>query len=190
MHDPEFEKLVAALKAQRRPRHSPTAAIPKLGVAIRRTSLAPDAPAPHLEGLVAKRGQQPTAEALSAWNDRVGGAPIIDVAHNLGVSIELAKVLIKEVHQAIGEDLKANLEVNRTLDLARVDGLIRAHYPIATAGDEKSANVVLRALQHRARLTGAEPQPERTTQAPENVLIWIQQQLPSINRLVDALPQE
>jgi hypothetical protein len=49
--------------------------------------------------------------------------PIVDVAHQLGVSIEAAKELIREAHAAIAEDLKENLEVNRKLDMARIDGV-------------------------------------------------------------------
>jgi hypothetical protein len=85
--------------------------------------LAPDAPAPRLGELVAEYGEGPTARALAAWEQRLNGETIIDVAHNLGVSIESAKVLIRQVHDAIAEDLKENLELNRTLDLARIDTL-------------------------------------------------------------------
>jgi hypothetical protein len=117
--------------------------------------------------------------------------PIVDVAHKMGCSIELAKQLISEVHHAIHEDLKAALELNRTLDLSRIDGLIASYYPAAKGGDERAAGVVLKALQHRAKLTGAEPSPEPARfNHVETVQAWIVNVLPSINRFVDDLPKE
>jgi hypothetical protein len=158
----------------------------------KRTQLAPDAPAPALDTLVASRGLEPTERALAAWDQRISGSPIIDVAHSLGVSIELAKTLINEVHAAIHEDLRANLDLNRQIDLARVDSVIKGHLPAAKAGDPEAANVVLRAITTRAKLTGveAESSPATRLQSPQNILVWIQNQLPSINRIVDSLPIE
>jgi hypothetical protein len=156
-----------------------------------RTQLAPDAPAPRLGTVVAEHGEEPTTRALEAWNARLAGHAIIDIAHDMGVSIELAKSLLREVHAAIYEDLKENIDLNRQLDLGRIDSIIKAHLPIATGGDEKSAAVVLRAIGQRAQLTGAvaAPDPGRGP-GPTNVLLWIQNQLPGINRIVDSLPAE
>jgi hypothetical protein len=152
--------------------------------------LSPDAPAPRLGELVAQYGEKPTARALAAWEERLNGVPIIDVAHHLGVSIESAKSLIREVHQALAEDLKEALEVNRTLDLARIDALLAAHMPRAKAGKVKSAQLVLRCLERRTKLIGLEPLPAPSRGNSQSVLIWIQEKLPSINALVNTLPAE
>jgi hypothetical protein len=166
-------------------------AYPTFSDLAQRTELPPDAPAPQTGELVADQGEELTVEAIRAWDDRIKGKAIIDIAHDMGVSIELARHLIKEVHAALHEDLKANLELNRTIDLQRIDGLIMTFYPMAKAGDDKSATVLLKALQHRAKLTGAEPVPEPTrANHVESVQAWIVNVLPSINRLVDNLPQE
>jgi len=158
--------------------------------ADKRTPLDPQAPAPRLNGVLAHRGQEPTERAVSAWNARVQGMPMVDIAHELGVSIELAKELIKEVHTAIRDDLKDTLDLNRQLDLERVDGLLNTFYPVARAGDTDSATIVIRALQHRAKLTGIEPLPDPGRSHPTNVLVWIQNQMGGINKLVDSLPLE
>jgi len=165
----------------------PAPELKKLGV---RTPLDPDAPAPRTRALVAAKGEELTAEALRAWQARVNGAPIVDVAYQLGLRIEDAKRLIKEVHAAIAEDLKENLNLNRQLDLERIDHLLFSYYPQARGGHLKSAEVVLKLLQHRARLTGVEPLPEPGRSHPENILIWVQNALPSINKIVDALPPD
>src|SRR3981081_2561026 len=52
-----------------------------------RTQLRSGAPAPVLGGMIAELGPEPTARALEAWEARVSGVPIIDVAHQMGVSI-------------------------------------------------------------------------------------------------------
>lgn len=158
--------------------------------AAKRTPLAPGAPSERLNAVIAERGPELTKQALEAWSARLEGTPIIDIAHGMGVSINLAKALIKEVHTAIREDLKENLDLNRQLDLDRVDGLIHTFYPMARAGDTDSAAVTIRALQHRMKLTGLEPLPDPGRSHPTNVLNWINLQLPNIHKLVDSLPLE
>lgn len=158
---------------------------------FKRTELAPDAPAPRTQDFIQDRGQMLSTAATEAWGARLNGVPMYEVAHQMGVSIATAKALINEAHAAIAEDLKENLNLNRELDLHRVDGLLQTYYGQARQGDLDSANLVLKALAHRAKLTGAEPPPQPgRTQGPENVLIWIQQQMPAINKIVDALPIE
>jgi hypothetical protein len=186
----DLDRLIELLKAKHQAQANtaePRAPIKELK---KRTQLAPDAPAPRTNDLIAVHGAEPTTRALEAWAARINGAPIIDLAHQMGVSIESAKKLIKEVHDAIHEDLKENLALNRQLDLERIDGLLTRYYPQAKAGDTESAQVVLRALKHRAQLVGLETPPDPGRSHPENVMIWIQNQLPQINRLVDSLPLE
>ena len=158
---------------------------------FKRTELAPDAPAPRTREMIQERGYELSTRATEAWAARLEGRPIVDVAHEMGVSLETAKALIKEAHAAIAEDLKEALDLNRQLDLGRIDGLLQSYYPTARQGDIDSANVVLKCLSHRAKLTGIEPppQPGRTNE-PQSVLIWIQNQMPAINKIVDALPIE
>jgi hypothetical protein len=108
----------------------------------------------------------------------------------LGLSIESTKALIREVHTAVAEDLKENLDLNRSLDLARIDALIAAHFPRAQAGKIKSAQLVLRCLERRTKLIGLEPLPAPSRGNSQSVLIWIQEKLPSINALVNTLPTE
>jgi hypothetical protein len=87
--------------------------------------------------------------------------------------------------------LKDALELNRQLDSDRVDGLIKRFYAQAQEGCFDSAQITIRALQHRAKLVGIERLPDPALNAqPQNVLVWIQSQLPSIHALVDGLPHE
>jgi hypothetical protein len=159
-------------------------------LAMPKTELAPDTPAPHLAQVAQSRGPELTASALVAWNKRLAGEPLEHVAHALGLSIEAAKALISEAHAAISVDLKSALAQNRELDLERTDMLLKAFLPLAKDGDGQAASIVLKALAHRARLVGLEA-PEMPGHAkPHNVLVWIQQQLPAINKIVEALPPE
>jgi hypothetical protein len=187
----DLDRLIELLKAKHNAAQvgsaKPRAPIKTLK---QRTQLAPDAPAPRTNDLIAIRGIEPCTRALEAWAARVNGSPIIDVAHTMGIGINDAKRLIKEVHEAIHDDLKENLALNRQLDLDRIDGMLSSYYPIAKAGDAEAANVVLRALKHRAQLVGLEAPPDPGRSHPETVMVWIQQQLPNINRLVDSLPLE
>lgn len=182
------ERIAQILQAAAEPKTKRKARIAL--VIPQRTQLAPDAPAPELGEMVAELGHEPTTKALEAWNATVSGSPIIDVAHSMGISIELCRKLIKEVHAAIYEDLKANVDLNRQLDLARIDQLLVGHLPAAKAGDTYAAAIVIKALQHRSKLTGQEPEPGPPKQNPANVMVWIQNQLPQINAIVDSLPVE
>jgi hypothetical protein len=184
MDEDDLDKLIEGLKARRAAKSKPV----PMKAALKRTQLSPDAPAPATQALVARRGEGAASEALDAWGARVAGASICDVAHKMGCSIETAKKLIAEAHTAIAEDLKTNLNLNRELDLARIDGLIASYYGPARSGDTDSANIVLKCLTHRAGLTGSSALPDPGRSHPENVILWIQNQLPSITKIVDALP--
>jgi hypothetical protein len=188
INEKDFDQLIALLKAKRQARSQQRP--PSAKAIDKRSQLNPEAPAPRTSDAIAIHGLEPATRALEAWAARVNGTAIIDLAHEMGVSIGHAKKLIKEVHDAIHEDLKENLALNRALDLERIDGLLSRYYPQAKAGDPESAQVVLRALKHRAQLVGLEAPPDPGRSHPENVLIWIQNQLPQINRLVDSLPLE
>jgi hypothetical protein len=179
------DKLAAALGLAR---GAPRRAVTK----FRPTPIDPETtPAPRTQELIQAQGRELTKRAVEAWGARLAGEPIIDIAAHMGVSIEAAKALIRDAYTALREDLKDTLDQNRQLDLGRIDGLIQTYYPSAREGDIDCANVIMKCLQHRAKLTGIEPAPDpgRTSQ-PANILVWIQQQLPSINKIVDALPPE
>ena len=73
---------------------------------FRSTELDSGAPAVRLNGQIAAHGAELTANALRAWDARLDGVPIVHLAHDLGLSIEAAKELIRQVHTAIHEDLE------------------------------------------------------------------------------------
>jgi hypothetical protein len=152
--------------------------------------LTPDTPAPRFQALVDSYGPGPCALALEAWQARMGGSSIIQVACQAGLSIPRAKELIREVYEAIAEDLKEAIDLNRALDLARIDTIIASHLPRAQSGKVKSAQLVLRCLERRTKLIGLEPLPPPTQHNSQQVLVWIQEKMPSINLLVDSLPTE
>jgi hypothetical protein len=175
----------------KRPRRKKDGIKTAKGIMPKATELAPDAPVPRFTQVVANHGAEPTRMALAAWEARLKGSPVVDIAHAMGLSIDACKTLLREAHDALREDLKEALEQNRQLDLGRLDGLIKAYYPPATEGHEDSAYIVLAALKQRSKLTGTEePADPLRSRQPSNVLVWIQNALPSINKIVDALPNE
>jgi len=188
--DAKIRELAKAMKGHKT-RPLPHALKAELDSVKSRTELAPEAPAPRLGDMIATLGLEPATEAVAAWDARVRGKPVIDIAHELGISIAGCRALIKQAQEAVAQDLKDALELNRELDLARLDGMLGTYYPQAITGNLDAANVTLRCLQHRAKLTGLEPQGAVVNaKQPQNVYMWIQQQLPMINKIVDALPLE
>jgi hypothetical protein len=189
MDNGELDSLDARLEARAQKRRKAKLRRAESSIVLERTELAHDASAPSIKALIAKRGLEPTEMAMACWAAKIKGRAMIDLAHELGVTIETAKVLLREAHDAIAEDLKANLEMNRQIDLDRVEGLLGRYYPAALEGDPEAAAVTLKCLGHRARLVGIEAQPRPNNSIePQNVLVWIQNTLPSINKIVDALP--
>ena len=185
----DWDELIDAVEGPKEKRKAKAKPAP-IRDAEKRTPLSPQAPSPRFNGVLAERGPELTKQALEAWDARIQGVPVVDIAFGMHISIELAKKLISEVHAAIRDDLKDAIDLNRQLDLERVDGLINTFYPIARAGDTDSAAVVIRALQHRSKLTGIEPLPDPGRSHPVNVLNWINLQLPNIHKIVDSLPLE
>lgn len=92
------------------------------------------------------------ARQVEALELRKAGKGFREIAREIGVSLGQAYA---DVDAALAEleDLKREkAERVLELDLARIDGIIEGHYEAAKTGDEKSANVVLKALERRARL--------------------------------------
>jgi hypothetical protein len=155
------------------------------------TEVSAEAPAPRLQAMVESRGAELTQAALNAWEARKRGDPVVNIAHGMNVSIETAKALIREAFNAVSEDLKETVAINRELDLQRIDAIVKTYLEPAAEGHLDSAKIVLAAVNARSKLLGADklPDPARGQQ-PAVILAWIQAQLPNINRIVEAQPIE
>jgi hypothetical protein len=141
--------------------------------------------------MVERRGPELTEQAIEAWMLRLEGTHLLDVAKRMRVSLDSARALLHEAHECLKEDLKSALEQNRSLDLARLDALLQTYYPQAKSGDLDAAAYTLKLLAHRSKLTGTEPlQTAGNTNSPQNILVWVQSKLPSIQQLVDSMPTE
>jgi len=66
-----------------------------------------------------------------AWDLRIDGCSVREVAERLGISYAQARRLVQLAYTDPGTRLSETAEVSRELDLARLDQLIRAYLPLA-----------------------------------------------------------
>jgi DNA-binding transcriptional regulator LsrR (DeoR family) len=143
-----------------------------------------------------------------AWDLRIDGCSVREIAERLGISYAQARRLVQLAYTNPGMRLSETAEVARELDLARLDQLIRAYLPLALNnsvlaksvldGEKVSpedaavpfavAKIILETLNQRAKLHGlyiyAKLEPG---QARQDVLAWVQSVAPSIQRAVNDL---
>lgn len=95
-------------------------------------------------------------EKHRAWKLTVAGMTIRDIARILGCSHGKAHTLVREALAEVPERLKAE---RVALADARIDGIVRAHWPLRKDGE--SAKVVLAAVKQSRELFGLDA-PTRT----------------------------
>jgi len=82
---------------------------------------------------------------------RAAGASYRDIAAAMGCSVAVAHKLTT---QALETWAREPLDAVLAMENERLDQLLRAFWPAATAGDVEAAALVLRILERRARMLG------------------------------------
>lgn len=91
---------------------------------------------------------------IQALELRKRGLGFREIARQLGVSLGQAHGDVQKAMSALADmELKCAEDAHR-LDLERIDGLIEGHYQQAVSGDHRSAAIILRVLERRAKLLG------------------------------------
>ena len=91
------------------------------------------------------------ARGLKALDLRLSGASYRQIGQQLGVSHVQA---FRDVQRVLREVLSEPAEAVRRVELARLDRLMRAHWPAATEGDVRATAMVLQIMDRRARQLG------------------------------------
>ena len=91
------------------------------------------------------------ARGLKALDLRLSGASYRQIGQQLGVSHVQA---FRDVHHMLREVASEPAEEVRKAELARLDKLMRAHWPAAIEGDTKATAMVLQIMDRRARYLG------------------------------------
>jgi transposase len=153
--------------------------------------------------------QSPESEWVRrAWDLRIDGCSVREIAQRLGISYAQARRLVQLAYTDPGIRLSETAEVARELDSARLDQLIRAYLPLAlntrtlaerirngetiTVEDAAvpfaAAKVLLETLSQRAKLFGLYIHTKMGPgQARQDTLAWVQSVAPSIQRAVNDL---
>jgi len=91
-----------------------------------------------------------------AWELRLAGHSITQIARTLGVSIGQASMDVSRAFAEYREQMaKEAAEVAR-LDLARLDEILKALWPAVQQGDTKAVAQAINVLGRRARILGYE----------------------------------
>ena len=153
--------------------------------------------------------QSPESEWVRrAWDFRIDGCSVREIAQKLGISYAQAWRLVQLAYTDPGIRLSETAEVARELDSARLDQLIRAYLPLAlntrtlaerirngetiTVDDAAvsfaAAKILLETLGQRAKLFGLYIHTKTGPgQAKQDVFAWLQSVTPSIQRAVNDL---
>lgn len=89
---------------------------------------------------------------------RLTGMGLAEIADALGYSD--ASGAFRAIKRAMDKSIREPAEDLLEVELMRLDGLLQAHYPRAQAGDARSAELVLKVMERRARYLGLDA-PER-----------------------------
>ncbi len=146
-----------------------------------------------------------------AWDLRIDGCSVREVAERLGISYAQARRLVQLAYTDPGTRLSETAEVSRELDLARLDQLIRAYLPLALntrtlaerirngetiSGEDiavpfAAAKIILETLSQRAKLFGLYNHAKlESGKDRQDLVAWVQSVAPSIHRIVNARTQE
>lgn len=86
---------------------------------------------------------------------RAEGMSFVDIGERLGAHPQTVKVWIQE---GIKRTPFEGAEDARALELQRLDMLVKGHMPLAMRGDDKSAMVILKAMERRAKFLNLDEQ--------------------------------
>jgi hypothetical protein len=101
------------------------------------------------------RARQREEEALAL---RRAGHGYAEIGRRIGISRQGARALVIKAYEALSEDMKEETAKARDVEIDRNDAILAAWWDLAQQGDEKAANVVLKALAQRHKILGLESQ--------------------------------
>ena len=104
--------------------------------------------------LIQVRGAGSDARQAKALKLRIAGSSIRQIAEALGVTVPSAAGLVNRALADLAEETRESAIRLRSLELARLDELIAAHWPYAMEADAQSSALVLRAIAERAKIAG------------------------------------
>jgi hypothetical protein len=102
---------------------------------------------------------------VKALGLRTGGASYSSIGDVLGISKTRAYELVMEGLEQIEKQTHETAEKVRGLELGRLDGIILSHWQ--TRGNWKSAEVIIRAGERRAKLLGLDA-PQKVAETDPN----------------------
>jgi hypothetical protein len=190
----EFEQLRGAIRATERQR-------PKPRLQVNAERIAEAQMAAHEEGLEI---------GLRAWELRKAGKSKRAIVKEMGIDATVLDTCLQEYETRLGMEAGRMMEHYRNLDDERIEDLMAYWLPIAQHGririehvrdgevysevdfdrPLKAAYWVLHAMSMRLKLMMAS-RPEGTARdSNTNVLVWLQNVLPSVSRVVQEVETE
>lgn len=93
--------------------------------------------------------------ARRAYQMRMEGNSLFEIAESLKISEHKAAASIREVARSVAElvDTGAKQEILE-MELARLDAMQAPLWPQASSGDTRAVETVLKIMSHRAKITG------------------------------------
>jgi hypothetical protein len=142
---------------------------------------------------------------LQVWRLRKAGHNFYEIHKQLELPLSVIHEACRQFEVRVSMDTARALEHYRSLDDARIESLLKCWLPIAIGGPIevqkvrdgqtyteldcdlplKASYLVLQAVERRVKLMAAnQPGAGKDGQGETNVLVWLQQVLPNINKVV------
>ena len=107
-----------------------------------------------MESRSSHRRTRPKQRQQQAWQLRLAGHSLREIARQLGVSIGTVCGDVQRAFQEYQEQWRAEAKHFAELDLARIETILARLWPGVLQGDVKSCLAALRVLERRAKLLG------------------------------------
>lgn len=123
---------------------------------------------------------------VRAFALRKEGKPLRAIAEELGVSHEMVRRYVRDGLEELNRSRLDDATELRTLEEARLDGLLQGLWAPATGGDEKAAAVALRVCESRRKLLGLDaPTKSEITGKDGSPVVGSEEPPPDLTRLSD-----
>lgn len=105
---------------------------------------------------IRKKNVQARLHEEEALALRRAGHGYAEIGRRLGLTRQGARAVVIRAYNTLSEEIMEETAKAREVELDRNDAILTTWWPLSQQGDEKAANIVLKALSQRHKILGLE----------------------------------
>lgn len=109
-------------------------------------------PARGVGRMVSAQSLRDLERRYSVWELRKGGYTLREIAQSLGTTEQRVREDIILIAKRIASDLAETVEESRSLQVERLDAMLKKYQPLAEAGNLSAASMILQIESRRSKL--------------------------------------